>query len=166
MVYCDANANASSVWYGHGLSPCLIDTISSCFLILYMLPYGIWKVFMYKRHATPVDQTLKPHCRLYTTQILLHYVRIFSPILLLSLQYWSQKTPLYGHLLLKNVSEIVVWSLSLVLIKLKRNYDLPHSSNGHGLAMIILWSIEFFVENVSFVALLVGGNPSWWKVYK
>lgn len=165
MNYCDPNVTLFTVWYDHGLSHCFLDTVASCVLLLYMLTFGTGELIMYKRYGSAVDRRLKPRNCLYRTQEFLHYVRIFSPILWIILHTSNYIGPLYGHLLLKNLAEMVIWTFSLSLIYVERNYDLPTPpTQGHGVIVILFWAFEFIVENLSFVSF--NGSLWWFKLHK
>lgn len=165
MDYCDPNVTLFTVWYDHGFSHCFLDTIASGVLLLYMFTFGLGELFMYKRHGTPIDIRLKRRNCLLRFQIFLHYVRILSPVLWLVLHSQNVIGPLYGHLLLKNLSEIVLWTFSLIIITVERNYDLPTTpAQGHGVVVVLFWALEFVVENLSVVSF--NGSLWWWKLHK
>ena len=67
---------------------------------------------------------------------------------------------LYGYLLLYTIGNVVVWPLSLHLLHLERNALLPSiPARGHGLILLIFWTLSFVSQNLSFLNMK---NEEWW----
>ena len=66
----------------------------------------------------------------------------------------------YGYEWLSLAVNLIVWPLSMRLVILERYYQLPTPpSNGHGLVLLVFWTLAFVGENLTFINLR---NETWW----
>merc|ERR1711909_245342 len=67
---------------------------------------------------------------------------------------------LYGYMILYFCFNLVIWPISLRIVFLERNYLLPTiPTRGHGLTLLMFWTLVFVSENLAFVNLR---NEDWW----
>lgn len=79
MEYCPPNVSLSDVWLNHGISHCFMDTVSTSVIAGFLFIFGTIQLLMYRKYATPNDETITKS-KLYNFQI---FLLIFVPALAL-----------------------------------------------------------------------------------
>ncbi|KAL5012191.1 hypothetical protein ScPMuIL_010742 [Solemya velum] len=161
MKYCQVNNNFDDVWYDHGLNPCFIDTVTSSILLFFISLCGCIQCSAYRRYATPISKKYHVGRFGYTIQVCTTILMMVAAVLLVILQDVSiGDQRVAGYQLLNALVAMVIWPLSLRLMCLERNNALPSiPTRGHGLVLLIFWTLAFVRENVAFVSWW---NQSWW----
>jgi ATP-binding cassette subfamily B (MDR/TAP) protein 6 len=69
----------------------------------------------------------------------------------------------YGYLILNCASSAVSWILSVYLVYIECCKTLPSiPTRGHGLILLVFWTSEFIIENLSIISFK---SPEWfWNV--
>ncbi|CAG0897622.1 unnamed protein product [Darwinula stevensoni] len=158
--YCPLNVTLSDFWVNHGISHCLIDTVFGTISTAFILLFGSVQTYFYKRYGTYAHPSLRPRSRLYAVQVcfsVLMPLLIIARILVVTL---GDGTPLYGYEILDICSASVTWPLSLYLLLIERRKMLPTiPTKGHGVVVLIFWSLAFIKENLSFINI---NSLEWW----
>lgn len=184
IEYCPDNITLSDIWINHGLSHCFADTVSSSVLAGYMLIFGIFQLFMYRKYATPIeDPSQISSSKLYYFQVLLLlFVPILSVVRLILESFVFDDAHVYGYTVSSwqfitfavetrkwititfqiLAASFTCFSLlfSIVLLIKERYYLLPSTpTRGHGLILLVFWSLIFINENLSIMNLK---KEDWW----
>lgn len=161
MLYCPPNVTFLSPWINHGLSHCFADTVSSVFISTFIFIFGGIQLRMYFKYSSDLDPRLFPRSILYKVQVLCHVV---LPILALTRFILQSEVfydeVVYGYMVLSACLYSVSFPCALYLLYLERHKALPSiPTRGHGLVLLIYWTIVFLVENLTFLNLQ---NEKWW----
>lgn len=165
MLYCPKGINISDIWVDHGLSQCFADTLSSSIIGGFLLIAGTIQLCMYKKYGTEIAQNHLSKSKLFTLQICITF---FMPILEI-VRFALQATVLgdkeiYGYMILALSTTLIVYPYSILLINKERWYLLPSvPTRGHGLVLLVFWSLIFISENLAFLNL---GQKNWWFHFK
>lgn len=126
-----------------------------------MLIFGTMQIWMYKKYGTVVSITLP--------QSILYYIQFFLCFLLSALalsRFLLQITLLnpgaiYGYMLAWTGVSVLVYPYSAVLLWLECNYNYLRSTphKGHGLILLVFWTLNFITENLTLMNL---GRHDWW----
>lgn len=73
MFYCPANVSLFDIWVNKGTSQCFMDTITNAFLLTYLLVFGLWELWMYRKYGTPQSFDNLPKSKLYLLQLFITY---------------------------------------------------------------------------------------------
>ncbi|KAE8740122.1 ABC-transporter, subfamily B member 03 [Frankliniella occidentalis] len=161
MLYCPPNITLSQVWVDGGTSQCFMDTVSNSITAGWLLLFGTSQLWIYRKWGTQVSQASLPKSQLYGLQLLF---LVLLPVLCV-VRFAVQATLIndnvvYGYMILSMVLSIVQFPLSIALLVVERHYLLPSvPSRGHGLVLLLFWSLLFIFENLSFVNLR---KDDWW----
>lgn len=99
IKYCPANVTFSDIWIEYGISQCSLQTVISLALTAFVLIFGSIEMLVYRKNATPVDESLQiPVSKLYQAQLLLLTVSAVSPFadIILNL-YFAPEINIYGY---------------------------------------------------------------------
>jgi ATP-binding cassette, subfamily B (MDR/TAP), member 6 len=69
--FCPDNITLSDIWINHGISHCFLDTVSSSIIAGFIFLFGSAQLFIYRRHATRIDEIRLRPSFLYKFQIFL-----------------------------------------------------------------------------------------------
>jgi len=160
MKYCPPNVTLDEFWLDHGVSPCLMDTILAPVVGGFLFLFGTVQLWIYKKYATPVSEFSLSNSKLYLLQQLCLLLLPLLCISRMALQMFYFHDKIYGHMIL-STSLIATSALySLVLLLIERKYMLPSvPSRGHGIILLVYWTLLFVSENLSFVNIKQKG---WW----
>ncbi|KAF5285462.1 hypothetical protein FQA39_LY16636 [Lamprigera yunnana] len=157
MQYCPRNETLSQVWINHGTSKCFMDTISSSIIAGFILFFGFLQFLKYKVRMTHVSSMRHlPTTNLYRLQIL---VTILIPVLevvrFILLATVLDDKQVYGYMVTSLTLTLFMYPFSLYLLKMERQFR----TDGHGLVLLLFWTLTFVSENLAFVNL---GQNQWW----
>ncbi|XP_074036436.1 ABC transporter ATP-binding protein/permease Hmt-1 isoform X1 [Leptinotarsa decemlineata] len=161
ISYCPPNISIWDVWVNHGTSQCFMDTITSSVIAGFIFVAGTIQLWMYRKYGTEVSPYHLSKSKLYYLQI---FLTIFLPVLEI-LRFGLQGTiyedkNIYGYMILSLVLTSIAYPYSLWIIKVERHYLLPSvPTRGHGIVLLIFWTLTFLSENLSFLNL---GQINWW----
>lgn len=161
MTYCPPNITFNQLWVNHGISHCFLDTVSAATYGAFLLVFGLGQWGMYRKYATPTDQYLRPRSVLFGLQTALAVVMVAVAVARIALQATliGHQT-LYGYMIFAFCVNVVVWPLSVRLVYLERNEQLPSvPARGHGVVLLVFWTLVFVAENLAFLNLR---NADWW----
>ncbi|CAB3368075.1 Hypothetical predicted protein [Cloeon dipterum] len=161
MKYCPPNVTLEDFWLDHGVSPCLMDTVLAPTVGGFLFLFGTIQLWVYKKYATPVSEFSLPKSRLYGLQVFcLLLLPVFCVSRLALQAFYFHDRVIYGHMILSAglVGSSALYSL--VLLVVERKYMLPSvPARGHGVILLIYWTLLFVSENLTFVNIKEKG---WW----
>lgn len=162
MLYCPPNVTLSQIWVNHGISHCFMETVGSSVAAGFILLFGTIQLIMYKKYATRItDLSQISKSRLYGLQV---FLLMFFPILFiirfLLMHYYFDNGEIYGYMILTVVLTCFAYPYSLCLVIKERFYQLPSvPTRGHGLVLLLFWTLGFMNENLAFVNMR---QEDWW----
>ncbi|XP_063853359.1 ATP-binding cassette sub-family B member 6-like [Scylla paramamosain] len=161
MLYCPPNITLAEVWVGHGISHCLLETVCAATYTTFLLVFGVGQWLIYHKYATPIDQYLRPKSCLFGVQTALAVVMVLVAVARISLQATLiGHHIIYGYMILAFCCSLIIWPLSVRLVYLERNEQLPSApTRGHGFVLLVFWTLVFVGENLAFLNLK---NEDWW----
>uniref|UniRef100_T1JKF5 ATP-binding cassette sub-family B member 6 n=1 Tax=Strigamia maritima TaxID=126957 RepID=T1JKF5_STRMM len=161
MQYCPPNITLSEVWFNHGVSQCFMETVSSIILTSFILIFGSVQHFIYFKYATRYQRNDLPRSILFKLQIVLTIVLPVLSLIRLVLQAVLLKDHvIYGYMIFAFICNSIYWFYSLSVIFLERWNILPSvPTRGHGLMILVFWTLAFINENLSFLNMR---NEDWW----
>lgn len=159
--YCPPNA---SIWHIHvdnGVNPCFMDTLTSSIIAGFILIAGTIQLCIYRKYGTEVSQNQLTTSKLYYLQIflttLIPLIEIIRVILAATVFVPSV---VYGYMVASLVLTLFAYAYSLWVIRVERHYLLPSiPTRGHGIVLLLFWTIIFVSENLSFLNL---NRKNWW----
>lgn len=161
MKYCPPNVTLHDIWIDHGISQCFMDTVTSAVTAGFLFLFGTTQLWIYKKYATTVSSYSLPRSKLYYLQLIF---LILLPILSIA-RLVLQATLLndhviYGHMIVATSLISASALYSVVLVVVERKYMLPSvPTRGHGLVLLIYWTLLFITENLAFLNLK---KEEWW----
>ncbi|KAJ1522945.1 hypothetical protein ONE63_002084 [Megalurothrips usitatus] len=161
MLYCPPNITLNEVWVDGGTSQCFMDTVSNSVTAGWLLIFGTTQLLIYYKYGNRIPFVSPPKSQLYALQILF---LALLPLLCIA-RFAVQATliygdAVYGYMILSVVLSSVQFPLSIALLVVERHYSLPSvPSRGHGLVLLLFWTLLFIFENLSFVNLR---KHDWW----
>lgn len=159
--YCPPNVHIWDIWVNHGTSQCFMYTLSSSVIAGFILIMGTIQLCIYRKYGTETLPNQLSKSKLYYFQI---FLTVFIPLLevvrfILQGTVLNNKT-IYGYMITSLVLTIIAYLYSIYVIRIERHYLLPSvPSRGHGIVLLIFWSLIFIFENLSFLNL---GQNQWW----
>jgi ATP-binding cassette subfamily B (MDR/TAP) protein 6 len=161
--FCPTNASLSQPWVNHGLSPCFVDTVFSSIQLAFITLFGGVQLFFFNKYATRTETNLVPKSALFNLQL---WLTALFPVLEAARQgtVYLLKKEYYGYDVLHLVALAYSFYFSFYLLWLERYYMLPTVPiKGHGLVLLIFWTIIFVKENLTFLNLR---GLHWWFTLK
>ncbi|XP_058060674.1 ATP-binding cassette sub-family B member 6 [Anopheles bellator] len=158
--YCPNDTSMDVVWFNHGVSQCFMDTVAMGTIGSFMLLFGTMQLIMYRRYATEVYPQLIRKSRLYNFQLfLLVLLTLLTQVRFVLEGFVFDGAQVYGFMILSLVVALFAYPYSIVLLVKERYYQLPSPrTNGHGLILLIFWTMLFVVQNIAFVNLNYHGG--------
>lgn len=161
MKYCPPNVTLNEVWVDHGISQCFMDTVSTSVTAGFLFILGTTQLWIYKKYATSVSAYSLPKSKLYYLQLMfLALLPIFAVSRLVLQATLLHDRVVYGHMILATCLIAASSLYSIVLVVVERKYMLPSvPTRGHGLVLLIYWTLLFITENLAFLNLK---KEEWW----
>lgn len=161
MQFCPNNISLWNAWINHGTSQCFMDTISSSVMAGFILLCGTVQLIIYRKHATEIDGYIPPPSKLYRFQSFLLILYPLLAIVRFILQgFVYDDHEVYGFMILSVCLTIFGYIFSLVLVIKERHFMLPSlPTRGHGLPLLLFWTLGFITQNLTFVNLK---HADWW----
>lgn len=190
LDYCPPNVTIRDIWVNNGLSHCFFDTVSSSVIAAFIVISGSIQLAIYRKYATPVnDRSSIPSPKLYYLQLLLLSLLPSLSVLRFILEsFVFPDAHLYGYTVIYYIFflhchslvtyrlihsiefqlQIVASSLTVIsflfsicLVIKERYYLLPSApTRGHGLVLLLFWTLVFINENFSIMNL---NKEDWWN---
>lgn len=159
--FCGNGTHLSEAWRDHGLTHCFIDTVGSSVLFGFILIFGGAQILVYRKYSTALEAIWRPKSCLYQMQILLCVLMSVESLLHFTLKatVLGDKT-VYVHDILSTCFITLAWPLAIAVTCLERKRLLPSiPTRGHGLVLLVFWSLAFILENVAFISWF---SRDWW----
>ena len=163
LLYCPPNTTLSHPWINHGLAPCFVDTLFSSLEVVFITLFGGVQLFYFRKYASLTESNLIPKSFLYRIQL---WLTLLFPIVEIVRQgaVNQLRGGYYGYEVLYMGAIVYSWYVSLYLLWLERYYMLPTVPvKGHGLVLLLFWTIVFVKENLTF---LNWRGLHWWFLLK
>lgn len=160
LSYCPNNEDIWILWENHGLSACLAYTLFSSILFIWVVTGGSIEWWIYRKYGSPLDHRVTTVRPLYNVQLILTWLLIIllATQVLVSI-LGVDSSGLSGYQLFWMSLTILSWLFSLHLVRLERTLVLPSvPTGGHGLILLIFWTLALMSESVLFVNL---NSPVW-----
>ncbi|XP_056002863.1 ATP-binding cassette sub-family B member 6-like [Ostrea edulis] len=156
MKYCK-DLNFTELWVNEGLNPCFIDTVASGVILLHVFVCGCIQCSLYRKYATKLPEKNLPGSCGFTLQVMLTFILMLEVVIhaiLLDTSIPDQSVA--GYQLFTALSLLYCWMTSIRLMFYERRQMLPSiPTRGHGLILLVFWSLVFIKENLPFI--------SWWS---
>ena len=159
--YCGNGTHLYEAWREHGLTHCFLSTVSSCILFGFIFIFGGAQILVYKKYSTVLESRCRPKSILYKMQIIFCVLMSLESILHLVLKatVTGDKT-VYVYDIVSASLMALAWPLAIAVTCLERKRLLPSiPTRGHGLVLLIFWSLAFINENVAFLSWF---SDDWW----
>ncbi|KAK9504939.1 hypothetical protein O3M35_009106 [Rhynocoris fuscipes] len=155
MGYCPPGVSFFHIWKDHGISDCFMDTVSTSIIAGHLLIFGSAQLWMYAKYGSRVSSHSIPPSTLYIVQILMTvFISILALFKFILQAVVLNQGVIYGYMIVSILFTSLVYPLSAILIIIERNYLLPSvPTRGHGLVLLIFWTLMFISENLMFVNL-------------
>ena len=159
MRYC-GSLNITQIWVDQGLNPCFINTVIAGILFLFMFTCSCIQCSFYRKYASNIDDKHKPGSAGFSVQVLLTFALCMEVIINAILYDTSiNDKNVYGYGVFNCLALLYSWCASVRLLFLERGNKLKVKqgirTRGHGLVLLLFWSLAFIKENIPFV--------SWWS---
>ncbi|XP_035774061.1 ATP-binding cassette sub-family B member 6, mitochondrial-like [Anopheles albimanus] len=164
MHFCPNDTSMDVIWFNHGISQCFMDTVAMGTIGTFMLLCGTWQLIMYRRYATEVDPVEIRKSRLYNFQVFLHILLPLLTVARFVLEgFVLEPAQVYGFMILSISVALFAYPFSIVLLVQERHYQLPTSRTaGHGVVLLLFWTMLFITQNIAFVNLNYGDG--WFRL--
>ncbi|KAK7590115.1 hypothetical protein V9T40_001728 [Parthenolecanium corni] len=161
MFYCPANVSLFDIWVNKGTSQCFMDTITNAFLLTYLLVFGLWELWMYRKYGTPQSFDNLPKSKLYLLQLFITYFLSVLAIVRFFVQLnYVYNGQVYGFMVIAAAVPVIIFPFSAYLIKVERYNMLPTApGRGHSVTLLLFWTFLFAAENMAFMNLR---RDDWW----
>lgn len=101
MLFCPKNDTFQIPWFNHGVSMCVMETLSTSISAGFLLVFGAIQFCFYLKYATSIVDVVNAHPRskLYSLQrFLLVFVPMLASVRCLLLAYFYEDPSLYGYM--------------------------------------------------------------------
>lgn len=101
MLFCPKNDSLEIPWFNHGVSRCLMDTVTTGVSAGFLLLFGSIQFCIYLKYATSIVDTVNAarRSKLYALQrFLLILVPMLASIRFMLLAYFYEDPALYGYM--------------------------------------------------------------------
>ncbi len=161
--FCGNGSHLTEPWRDHGLTHCFVDTVSASILFGFICIFGGLQILVYRKYSNVLDARYRPQSFLFYFQILLSVFMAMESVLrfILQLTVIGNKT-VYIYNIMSLCFMVLAWPIAIVVVLLERRRLLPSiPTRGHGLVLLVFWTLAFIVENLAFVSWF--SKDWWWK---
>ncbi|EAT40111.1 AAEL008134-PA [Aedes aegypti] len=155
LQYCPSNVSMAVVWFNHGISQCFLDTVSVATIGGFLLLFGTIQLIMYRRHGTEVSPTQIYPSKMYNFQLfLLVLLPVLTVVRFILEGFVFEGARVYGFMIVALCITLFMYPYSIILLVKERHYILPSvPTRGHGLVLLLFWTLLFIAQNIAFVNL-------------
>ncbi|XP_034310382.2 ATP-binding cassette sub-family B member 6 [Magallana gigas] len=163
MKYCK-DLNFTEIWVEKGLNPCFIDTVTAGVIFLQILICGCVQCSLYKKYATKLPEKNLPGSCGFSIQVILAFVLMLEAVIHVILSDTSiRDQTVAGYQVFAALAMLYCWIASVRLMFYERRQMLPSiPTRGHGLVLLLFWSLVFVKENLPFISWW--SSSYWWKL--
>lgn len=163
MKYCK-DLNFTEIWVEEGLNPCFIDTVTAGVIFLQILICGCVQCSLYKKYATKLPEKNLPGSCGFSIQVILAFVLMLEAVIHVILSDTSiRDQTVAGYQVFAALAMLYCWIASVRLMFYERRQMLPSiPTRGHGLVLLLFWSLVFVKENLPFISWW--SSSYWWKL--
>lgn len=157
--YCDANYSISEAWTLKGFLPCFYFTLVPTVLLSFSLVLGAIQCACFAKQSTVMEPKYIPRSCLYMLQLFLTIVLLLQ---FFGFVFWEVFGVgiVYGYMIVYSCCSLCGWTCSVFLLHLERTRVLVRDrTRGHGLVLLLFWTLAFAFENLAFVSW---DSPLWW----
>ncbi|KFB46836.1 hypothetical protein ZHAS_00014839 [Anopheles sinensis] len=153
--YCPNDTSMDVIWFNHGVSQCFMDTVAMASIGGFMLLFGTLQLVMYRRYATEINPLQIGKSRMYNFQLfLLVLLPLLTTVRFVLEGFVFDGAQVYGFMILSIAVALFAYPYSIVLLVRERYYQLPSvPTRGHGLVLLVFWTMLFVVQNIAFINL-------------
>lgn len=156
LQYCPTNVSMfGPVWSNHGISQCFLDTVSAGVIGGFLLLFGTIQLLMYRRYGTENNPSQIGRSRMYNFQVfLLGLLPLLGVVRFVLEGFVFEGAQVYGFMIVSLCVTLFVYPYSILLLVKERYYLLPSiPTRGHGIVLLLFWTLLFIAQNVAFVNL-------------
>jgi ATP-binding cassette subfamily B (MDR/TAP) protein 6 len=161
MTYCPPGVHIWDVWVNHGTSQCFVETVSSSVIAGFILIFGTVQLCMYRKYGTEIAPNHLVKSKLYHLQV---FVTLLVPLVEVA-RFALRATILddeqvFGFMIVSLVLNLLAYPFSLLVVRIERRFLLPSvPTKGHGIVLLLFWTLVFISENLAFFNL---DKKQWW----
>lgn len=165
LQYCPSNVSMAVVWFNHGISQCFLDTVSAATIGGFLLLFGTIQLIMYRRYGTDTNPLQIGPSKMYNFQLfLLVLLPLLSVIRFVLEGFVFDGAQVYGFMIVSICVTLFMYPYSIVLLVKERYYQLPSlPPTGHGLVLLLFWTLLFIAQNVPFVNM--NYDKAWFQLH-
>lgn len=155
LQYCPTNVSMGVIWDNHGISQCFLDTVSAGVIGGFLLLFGTIQLIMYRRYGTEISLAQIERSRMYNFQVaLLGLLPVLAVVRFVLEGFVFEGGQVYGFMIVSLCVTLFMYPYSILLLVKERYYLLPSvPTRGHGLVLLLFWTMLFIAQNVVFVNL-------------
>ena len=163
MKFCQY-PNYTGIWMYNGLNRCFQDVVTSSVLFIFMFSAGCYQCAAYRKYSRQIGPRFKPASCGLAAQFLFSLILLTETLIhIVLLDTTIGQRQVYGYQLYAAIADGISWIFSIKLLFLERDRALPSSKyRGHGLALLVFWSLVFIKESIYFLSW---NNPTfYWQL--
>lgn len=143
------------VWFNHGISQCFLDTISTVTIGGFLLLFGTIQLIMYHRYGMEINAAQIRRSKMYNFQLfLLGLLPLLTVVRFVLEGFVFEGAQVYGFMIVSLCITLFMYPYSILLLVKERYFLLPSvPTQGHGLVLLLFWTLLFIAQNVPFVNL-------------
>uniref|UniRef100_A0A182J8S9 ATP-binding cassette sub-family B member 6 n=1 Tax=Anopheles atroparvus TaxID=41427 RepID=A0A182J8S9_ANOAO len=155
IQFCPNDTSMDVIWFNHGVSQCFMDTVAMGTIGGFLLLFGTLQLIMYRRYATEINPLQIGKSRMYSFQLfLLVLLPLLTTVRFVLEGFVFDGAQVYGFMILSIAVALFAYPYSIVLLVKERYYQLPSvPTRGHGLVLLVFWTLLFVVQNIAFINL-------------
>ncbi|XP_058823567.1 ATP-binding cassette sub-family B member 6 [Topomyia yanbarensis] len=155
LQFCPTNVSMSVIWFNHGISQCFLDTVSAATIGGFLLLFGTIQLIMYRRYGTETNPSQIGPSKMYNFQLfLLVLLPLLAVVRFILEGFVYEDAQVYGFMIFSVCVILFMYPYSILLLVKERYYLLPSvPTRGHGLVLLMFWTLLFIAQNLLFVNL-------------
>lgn len=117
-MFCPKNDTFEIPWFNHGVSLCVMETLSSSVSAGFLLVFGTIQACLYWKYATSIVEAVNaaPRSKLYSLQrFLLVFVPVVASVRYMLQSYFYEESAVYGYMVRISMGYIISLLESIVI---------------------------------------------------